>query len=237
MYMKPSHEKGKMINDNWMIIFADLLALLLTFFVLMFSMNSVQVSKWEAVVASLSEHLNAEKAQIMDQDWKNIETALVKQKQALSLPYLKKVFEDKLQYDAILSRSRVDLLDDRLVIALPADLIFELGSSKLSEDAYASMKELGAALHMVQNKITVVGHTDPEPTSGVRYPTNWELSLVRAISVSNMIKEAGYGENIETYGNGSSRFRELSGDIPLHLRYSLARRVDIYIHRQDKTNH
>jgi len=237
MYTKPSHEKGKMINDNWMVIFADLLALLLTFFVLMFSMNSVQVSKWEAVIASLSEHLNAERAEVQDEDWKNIEKALVKQKQALSLMYLKKVFEEKLQHDAILSRSNIKLDDDRLVISLPADLIFETGSSRLSNDAYASMQELGAALQYVQNKITVVGHTDPEPTSGVRYPTNWELSLVRAISVSRMIKEAGYRDRIETYGNGSSRFKELSDDIPLHLRYQSARRVDVYIHQEDRTNH
>ncbi len=221
-------------SESWLIIFSDLLALLLTFFVLLFSMSSVQISKWEAVVESLSENLNPSRAQIQDVDWQNIEAAMVPQKEALSLEYLKKIFVDKLQYDMILRRSSVSILDDRLVITLPADLIFESGQSNFSGDAYKSMQELGAALQSIQNKITVVGHTDMEPTSGRFYPTNWELSLVRAISVAQLIEQAGYTQNIEIFGNGASRFDELDENIPLNERYLLARRVDIIIHREDR---
>ncbi|VAW00641.1 Flagellar motor rotation protein MotB [hydrothermal vent metagenome] len=225
--------KGK-TSESWLIIFADLLALLLTFFVLLFSMSSVQVSKWEAIVESLSENLNPNRALIQEVDWQNIEAAMVPQEEALSLVYLKKIFEDKLQYDPILRRSSVTLLGDRLAITLPADLIFEKGQSEFSRDAYKSMGELGASLQSIQNKITVVGHTDLEPTSGRRYPTNWELSLVRAISVARLIEDAGYTKNIETYGNGPSRFDDLDETVPLDERYLLARRVDIFIHREDR---
>ncbi len=220
-------------DESWLIIFSDLLALLLTFFVLLFSMNSVQVAKWEAVIESLSQNLNKKMAKIDDKDWKNIEVSMVPEKEALSLPYLKKILEDKLQYDPILGRSSVNLLDDRLIITLPADLIFEKGQSELSLDAYRSMKELGASLQFIQNKITVVGHTDLEPTSGRYYPSNWELSLVRAISIAKMIENAGYTKNIETFGNGPSRFDELDKNIPLDERYLLARRVDVVIYRED----
>lgn len=222
------------VGESWLIIFADLLALLLTFFVLMFSMSSVQVSKWEAIVESLSENLNPNRAQIQNVDWQNIEAAMVPQKEALSLTYLKKIFEEKLQYDPILRRSSVTLLDDRLAITLPADLIFEKGQSEFSREAYKSLQELGASLQSIPNKITVVGHTDLEPTSGRRYPTNWELSLVRAISVARLIEQVGYTQKIETFGNGSSRFGELDDSIPLNERYLLARRVDIFLHRESR---
>lgn len=228
---KSEHEK---IGDSWLIIFADLLALLLTFFVLMFSMSSVQVSKWQAVVESLSENLNPNRAQIQEENWQNIEAAMMPQKEALSLGYLKKIFEDKLQYDPILRHSSVTLLDDRLAITLPADLIFKKGQSEFAHEAHNSMIELGASLQSIPNKITVVGHTDLEPTSGRYYPTNWELSLVRAISVARLIEQAGYTQNIEIFGNGSSRFDELDENIPLDERYLLARRVDIFIHRENK---
>ncbi|MCF8473570.1 MAG: OmpA family protein [Emcibacter sp.] len=221
-------------DESWLIIFADLLALLLTFFVLLFSMSSVQVSKWEAVVESLSENLNPRRAQIQKEDWQNIETAMVPVKEALNLSYLQKIFEEKLKYDPILRRSSVILMDDRLIITLPSDLIFEKGQSEFSRDAYKSLQELGVALQSIQNKITVVGHTDLEPTSGRYYPTNWELSLVRAISVARLIEQAGYTKNIETFGNGSSRFDELDENIPLDERYILARRVDIIILQEDK---
>jgi len=228
---EPQQQKAS--EESWLIIFADLLSLLLTFFVLMFSMSSVQVSQWEAAVKSLSENLNRSRAQIQQEDWHNIEAALVPEKEALSLPYLKRIFEDKLQYDPILRRSSVTLLDDRLAITLPADLIFEKGQSEFSRDAYKSMRELGASLQSIENKITVVGHTDPEPTSGRFYPTNWELSLVRALSVARLIKQAGYTHNIEIFGDGPSRFDELDESIPLNERYILARRVDILIYRED----
>lgn len=226
----PQQKAGE---ESWLIIFADLLSLLLTFFVLMFSMSSVQVSQWEAAVKSLSENLNRSQAQIQQEDWHNIEAALVPEKEALSLPYLKRILEDKLQYDPILRRSSVKLLDDRLAITLPADLIFEKGQSEFSRDAYKSMRELGASLQSIENKITVVGHTDPEPTSGRFYPTNWELSLVRALSVARLIKQAGYTRHIEIFGDGPSRFDELDKSIPLNERYILARRVDILIYRED----
>tara|TARA_B100001939_G_scaffold345686_1_gene362813 strand:- start:9170 stop:9895 length:726 start_codon:yes stop_codon:yes gene_type:complete len=232
-------EKGvnvsrKKVASSWMIVFADLLALLLTFFVLMFSMNSVQVSKWKAVVESLSEQLNPERAKIDDTDWQKVETALVHKEPALSLMYLKKVFEDKLQYDPLLKRSTVTVLDDRLAISVPTDMIFEKGSSELPSEAYRALLELGGALRNIPNKIVVVGHTDLEPTTGVRYPTNWELSLVRAIAVARIIRQAGYPEAIEAYGNGPSRFKELDPEIPLHERYVLARRVDIVVHKEDR---
>lgn len=234
MMISLDKSEGEKVSESWMIIFADLLALLLTFFVLMFSMSSVQVSKWQAVVESLSENLNPSRAKIQEVDWQNIEAAMVPQKEALSLSYLKKIFEDKLQYDPILRHSSVTLLDDRLAITLPADLIFEKGQSEFSRDATKSMRELGAALQSIQNKITVVGHTDLEPTSGRYYPTNWELSLVRAISVAKLIEQAGYGQIIEIFGNGPSRFDELDKNIPLDERYLLARRVDIFIHRENR---
>jgi len=230
---KTGKEK-KTISETWMVTFGDLLALLLTFFVLMFSMNSVQVSKWQAVVQSLSENLNPERAKIEDKDWEKVETALVEAKSALTLTYLKKVLDDKLQYDPILQRSTVTQLDDRLAISLPSDLIFEKGSSELSEDALQSLMELAEGLRYIRNRLEVVGHTDLEPVSGVRYPSNWELSLVRAVEIARMIKEAGYDQDIVALGNGESRFSDLSEDIPLDQRYKLARRVDVIIHKEGR---
>lgn len=227
-------EESKGDPNSWMVIFADLLALLLTFFVLMFSMSSVQVSEWQALVTSLSENLNPERAKIQDTDWNKIDEALVFEDTAASLEYLKNVFQEKLSRDPILTRSTVTVLDDRLAISLPADLIFELGQAELAPDARSAMIELGEALRAIDNEVIVVGHSDLEPISGQFYPTNWELSLVRALSISKLIKAGGYMGNIEAFGNGSSRFGELDDTIPLDERYHLARRVDVIILQKKK---
>tara|TARA_R110002096_G_scaffold435927_1_gene664305 strand:+ start:69861 stop:70565 length:705 start_codon:yes stop_codon:yes gene_type:complete len=227
-------EQSKSDPNSWMVIFADLLALLLTFFVLMFSMSSVQVAEWQAMVTSLSENLNPERAKIQDIDWNKIDEALTFEETALSLDYLKNIFEEKLSHDPILTRSTVTVLDDRLAISLPADLIFELGQAELAPDARSAMLELGEALRSIDNEVMVVGHSDLEPISGRIYPTNWELSLVRALSISELIRSGGYRGKIEAFGNGSSRFGDLDETIPLDERYHLARRVDVIILQKKK---
>ncbi len=226
--------ESKSDPNTWMVIFADLLALLLTFFVLMFSMSSVQVQEWQALVTSLSENLNPERAFIQEQDFKKIDEALVFEEAALSLDYLKNVFEEKLSHDPILTRSTIEVLDDRLAISLPSDLIFELGQAELAPDARSAMLELGEALRAIDNEVMVVGHSDLAPISGRLYPTNWELSLVRALSISKLIRSGGYRGKIEAYGNGSSRFGDLDESIPLDQRYHLARRVDVIILQKKK---
>ncbi|MBL4601495.1 MAG: OmpA family protein [Emcibacteraceae bacterium] len=227
-------EPSKSDPNGWMIIFADLLALLLTFFVLMFSMSSVQVAEWEAMVSSLSENLNPARAEIQDVDWNKIDEALIFEETALSLDYLKSIFQEKLSHDPILTRSTVSVLDDRLAISLPADLIFELGQAELAPDARNAMLALGESLRSIDNEVMVIGHSDLAPISGRFYPTNWELSLVRALSISKLIKSGGYKGKIEAYGNGSSRFSELDESIPLDERYHLARRVDVIILQKKK---
>lgn len=227
-------EETKSDPNTWMVIFADLLALLLTFFVLMFSMSSVQVAEWQAMVTSLSEKLNPERARMQDFDWDKVDEAMVFDETALNLDYLKNVFEDKMSHDPILTRSTISVLDDRLAISLPADLIFELGQADLASDARNAMIELGEALRSIDNEVMVVGHSDLEPISGATYPTNWELSLVRALSISRLIKSGGYMGKIEAYGNGSSRFGDLDETIPLDERYHLARRVDVIILQKKK---
>ncbi|NOZ43249.1 MAG: OmpA family protein, partial [Alphaproteobacteria bacterium] len=196
MIFDPGPPPRKAAGESWLIIFADLLSLLLTFFVLMFSMSSVQISQWQAAVKSLSENLNRSPAHIEQKNWHNADTALVAQTEALSLPYLKKIFEEKLQYDPILRLSKIRLHGGRLSITLPTDLLFKKGQAEFSAGSYRSMQELGDALQPIKNKITVVGYTDPTPTSGKTYPTNWELSLVRALSVARLIKQAGYSHTI-----------------------------------------
>lgn len=234
MELEPMIEENKNNPNAWMIIFADLLALLLTFFVLMFSMSSVQVSKWEALVTSLSENLNPERAKVDDFNWDKFDEALVFEETAMNLEYLKNIFEEKLSRDPILTRSTVTVLDDRLAISLPADLIFELGQAELDPDARSAMRELGETLRTIDNEIMVVGHSDLSPISGRFYPTNWELSLVRALLISKLIKSGGYTGKIEAYGNGSSRFGDLDESIPLDQRYNLARRVDVIVLQKKK---
>jgi chemotaxis protein MotB len=216
-------------SNAWMVTFADLTALLLTFFVLLFSMSSVNIAEWDEVITALSKKLgeNIEADDGNDgSDLAVLETFVPK---AVDLEYLRNVLSNKLQSDPILSKAELQMKSDRMVISLPSDSLFKASSAELTEAALGAVSVLGDALLVIGNRVDVAGHTDPIPISTWAYPSNWELSLARAVSVASAFRNAGYTPGIAAIGYGDSRFGNLPRDITEKERYVLARRVDVII--------
>lgn len=74
-------------------------------------------------------------------------------------------------------------LDDRL--------LFESGQAELTTAGQEALTQLQPVLASVNGEISVEGHTDNVPISPRRFPSNWELSSARAISVVRYLKDAG----------------------------------------------
>ena len=216
-------------NNAWMIIFADLTALLLTFFVLLFSMSSINVAEWEEVITALSNKLGPNFSADKGQEGAalSIDTTFVPK--AVDLDYLNNILTSKLSSDPVLGRAEISRLDDRMVISLPSDALFRPSSAHLTEQALSAVGLLGDALLVVGNRIDVAGHTDPRPISTWEYPSNWELSLARAVSVASSLRQAGYTAPVAAIGYGDSRFDEVSPDLTEDQRLLKARRVDVII--------
>lgn len=220
--------KGKGKSGAWMVTFTDLVSLLLTFFVMLFSMSTLQLDKWEAITDSLSTTLNPTKIETVASATAEYNISTVFRKRAINLEYLQAVLHEKMAQDKILSRSMIQLLDDRLLISLPGDLLFVSGSKNLSTRAEETMLKLGDVLRHVSNQVVITGHTDPEPANGADYASNWELSLFRAVSVGNALRKSGFTQEFLAYGYGDSGYEQLP-NIPETEKKSLARRVDVLI--------
>ncbi len=225
MMAMPRKEEKK---GAWLLTFTDLVSLLLTFFVMLFSMAAVQIDKWDAITDSLSTTLNPQKTETVATATADYNISTVFRKRAINLEYLQAVLQEKVQEDKILSRTMIQLLDDRLLISLPGDLLFVSGSKQLSTRAKETMEKLGDVLRHVSNQIVITGHTDPEPTEGHDYASNWELSLFRAIAVGNGLRKSGFTQEFLAYGYGDSGYEQLPA-IPLEQKNALARRVDIMV--------
>jgi len=215
-------------NRGWMVIFTDLVSLMLTFFVLMFSMSSVQVDRWTEMVDTLSQTFNPARQQTAPLPAAQYNIATVSLRRAINLDYLGAVLGDLTRQDDVLAQGRILRLEDRLIITLAGDLMFEGGEAGLSERGRRALFVLGGVLRNVGNQIGVNGYTDSIPSDGAAQASNWELSLVQAVTVANTLKRAGYGEDIIAYGHADSRRSHLAGR-PAVGRASLARRVDIVI--------
>jgi len=215
-------------NKAWMITFTDLVSLMLTFFVMLFAMSNVKIDKWDSMIDALSQSLNAtdSKAVVISSAQYNVPTIV--RKRAINLDYLAAVLEKAAAEDEVLSHGRIMRMEDRLIVALPGDLLFAPDRAALSDKARGAVFSLGGVLRNISNRIGVEGHTDPVSPKGGPYASNWELSLARAAAVANALRHAGYPEDIIAYGFADSRY-SLLPEFPEKRRRALARRVDIVV--------
>ncbi|MBT3557186.1 MAG: OmpA family protein [Rhodospirillales bacterium] len=217
------------ISKSWMIIFSDLISLMLTFFVLLFSMSDMNLDNWNEITDTLSRSLSPtiiEEEPVLKSSEFNISTVL--RENATDIDYLSGVMTELLSNDEVLGGSRVLRLDDRLVVALPSDALFEESGAVLTENAWDAVFKLSGVLRNVANQIGVNGHSDPVPPNSAIFTSNWELSIARATAVSNLLRQSGVNQDIAAYGFSDSRYDELP-DLPEDERATMARRVDIVI--------
>ncbi|MGA9541042.1 MAG: peptidoglycan -binding protein [Methyloceanibacter sp.] len=94
-------------------------------------------------------------------------------------------------------RKDFKIVGDRFVF--PSDVLFDPGSATLKPGAYDQLNKLAAALKEIEGNIPtnipwvmrVDGHTDIRPISSSIFPSNWELSAARAISVVRYLMGRG----------------------------------------------
>ncbi|WP_158046521.1 peptidoglycan -binding protein [Skermanella pratensis] len=95
------------------------------------------------------------------------------------------------------NRQDIRIVGDRFVFQ--SEVLFPSGSATLEEGGKGQLAKLAATLLDIANRIPpgvnwilrVDGHTDPRPISNVQFPSNWELSTARAISVVKFLVEQG----------------------------------------------
>lgn len=99
---------------------------------------------------------------------------------------------------------RVIMRQGRMVIELPNDVLFDSGSASLKPEGRSTLLEVGKVFaSMPERRFQVGGHTDNVKISNARFPSNWELSTARAVSVVRLLLEAGMKpENLSAAGYG-----------------------------------
>ncbi len=128
----------------------------------------------------------------------------------------------------------VDYNEQTGTIKWKSDLLFASGSDVVIETALASLSKFSEILNSpaaADFEVIIVGHTDDRQpgaeTSARGHPTNWHLSVHRAISVSNVILEGGYDPaRVGVMGYGE--YRPIAPNDNEGAR-TLNRRVEVYL--------
>ena len=222
-------------NDKpvWLITFIDLISLLLAFFLMLYSMSSIQKNDWAAFLASLNKHevLMKDKKVGSKKDAELIRPA--ETSKGLEINYLRALLESEIDSNDLLKFVEFFEKGNQLVLSFPSSLIFSPGSSDLLPKGKQALFALSEKLSNLENRVELVGYSDPNPIiNNQKYKNNWVLSLFRASAVANALIKSGYSKslNIVSLGDtGTSRIDGVSGQ---KRKYRRARRVDIVIHSE-----
>ncbi|MCI5060260.1 MAG: OmpA family protein [Alphaproteobacteria bacterium] len=239
----PSYRRryGRRMGDDaggatsvWLISFTDVMALMLTFFVMLFAMSNPKQEDWAEFTQNLQENFNRFYGRPLNraqEDAVNIDK--VNFSQALDLNYLKAIIAKLMEQEVSLQSARLIDTGKSLIISLPQDLLFQSGQATVKSQANQALFTLAGALGRIKNRVEIVGHTDPRPVSGGSYPSNWELSLARATNVAAVLENVGYEQDVVVRGQASGRYDDLPDTVSATDRLDLSRRVDIVVMEDD----
>lgn len=222
-------------KTTWLISFTDVITLMLTFFVLLFSMSVPKQDDWTMATGGLNDAFKSEWGDAgsagFDPSQFNINS--LETTAGLNLDYLASLLGNLFEGNATFAGVVVIPLDDRIVVSIPSEVIFGSGQAVLRKQGEDAVNSLATVLKRIDNKIEIYGHTDPTPIQTQKFPSNWELSLARAQSVATKLYNFGYKHSISVQGFADTRYDDLKGEFPESFKQDIARRVDIII-QQDK---
>jgi chemotaxis protein MotB len=98
------------------------------------------------------------------------------------------------KFKALVSSGKLKIRIQRgqMVVEMASNILFDVGKADLSDEGEAALTELAKVLMTIPDRnFQVAGHTDNVPIESKKFPSNWELSTARAVTVVKYLQEAG----------------------------------------------
>jgi len=132
-----------------------------------------------------------------------------------------KLFDDFIKkFQKMIDAGKLDITMRRgqIVLALATDVLFDQGKTEIKPEGKTALDEVAGALKGISGRrFQVSGHTDTYPIKTKEFPSNWELSTARAVSVvkllvgagvkADVLSAAGYAEFDPATSNATDRGR------------------------------
>lgn len=186
---RPQVEESEDDSTFWLITYSDMITLLLTFFLLMFSFTLMTQEKQEELLRMLNK---VEKSK--NEEKKKPEVDLEAKAREMA---------------AQLESSWMESSEKEVTVGLPSGLTFASGDATLTATAKEPIEKIAAILATVPNVVRIEGHTDNVPMRGGKFASNWHLSAGRAQSVLKLFLEKGLDpKRLQVVGFGETRPRQ-----------------------------
>jgi len=206
-------------RDRWMVSYADFITLLLAFFVVLYSISSINNGKFRVLSNSIVTVFNDEVTRAVPIDMgggappqtgmldgsRNLaeldeatgeDSVKALSPSTVAPPAVPTVGTPRERIEAALApfdnQGEVKVRDTRdwLEIELGAELLFESGSAAIAPAALPMIDEIASVVADIGRPVRVEGFTDSVPLAGGPFGSNWGLSAARAASLADRLAKA-----------------------------------------------
>ncbi|MBE3577536.1 MAG: flagellar motor protein MotB [Limnochordales bacterium] len=214
-----SHDGGGGLR--WLLTYADLITLLMAFFIIMYAMSRLDLQKYQKLAHSLYMTLGGGGSGLggpggggggggtgagygsgtapapemsgtaqLDARWQYLTSRLERVARHLQASGL----------------VHIRVADEGLAVVVSDQVLFASARAELEPEARQFLQQLAPVLKTIPNAIQIRGHTDDRPIQTREFPSNWELSLARAVNVLRFLAEHGVpGERLSAAGFGPTQ--------------------------------
>ncbi|UCD65259.1 MAG: flagellar motor protein MotB [Candidatus Zixiibacteriota bacterium] len=190
--------------ERWLLTYADLITLLLAFFIVMYSMSRIDAKRFGKMAEALSGVLkggNTVFEHINDEDVLKGHGLL----KLGELSMIQKQIEEKFENVQRPEQVQTEITERGLVVHIMESALFKEGSAEIEPRAREILDIINQQVAVLPNHVRIEGHTDDRAINTPLFPSNWELSTARATRVvryfienhgipPDKISALGYGE-------------------------------------------
>jgi chemotaxis protein MotB len=223
-------------RSAWLMTYADLITLILVFFVLLFAISNESMKKLTETLKSFEITIGTEtpNARLFD----IIDTSSLERERKLDQLIGLREADILREINSFIGRKNLEnniearFAEGKIILSVEGNVLFNSGSVDLLEGAYYILEEI---VQIIRNNPTydvdIQGHTDDRPISTEKFASNWELSAIRATTVLRYLIEKGISEEILT-ATGFADLRPVAGNDTQKGR-SKNRRVEFVLKKKE----
>jgi chemotaxis protein MotB len=224
----PPCKKGA---PGWMVTFGDMMALLLTFFVLLLSFAQLDIVKFEEASGSLKDAFGIQTLQQVN-PMPTGETMMATDfQQQITLVHLKEKLDIILVNQTDNGEAEVIELENGFMVRLTNDMLFD-DSLTVRKAIKPKLQQIATLLADVPNMVFISGHTDNQPSDpNGNYPNNWAFSSALASSMVTFMAEEGGVDPSRMEARGLSEYSPVDSNETEEGR-AKNRRIEVLISRE-----
>jgi chemotaxis protein MotB len=221
--MKRPHKHQSHDNeDRWLLTYSDLITLLLGLFVILYTISKVDAGKYAEITTALSGVFGSPRGILTGNP------VAVDQPGYSEREEIARDLEQALNPDGQQIPISVTQNERGVTVHIMEELLFASGNADIKQASLPALDTLAGVIKKLRNDLRVEGHTDNVPISTAQFPSNWHLSVSRALNVAYyLIEKHGLKQDRVSVVGYSEYHPLVPNDSPASR--SRNRRVDIVI--------